>query len=191
MKTYRPYRPGFILLYALVLISLVDAGYTLYGQITGNGNQFMQSFSLFSYLIAAMGLCYCWMYVRAKVVVDDRRLRIAWPAYVRPADPSKRAMIVYRQGPNDLKLIDKTIALDNIERYGYVEDLGFSRVDQTGADAKSPVFPVHEVCFLTKDGKRYHMNAANYSAKQQKAIFAAIQSGSGVAPEGKLRDDMK
>lgn len=188
MKTYRPYRPGYILLYVLVLISLVDAGYSLYGQITGTGNQFMQSFSFFSYLIAAMGLCYCWMYVRAKVVIDDKHLRMVWPAYVKPTDPSQRAMIVYRQGPNDLKLIDKTIEMANIERYGYVEDLGFSRVDQTGADAKSPVFPVHEVCFLTRDGKRYHMNAANFSQKQQKEIFGAIQQHSGVAPEGHLKE---
>ena len=187
MKTYRPYCAGFILLYALICLSLVDAGYSMYCQITGSGNPFMQSFSFFSYLIAAMGLCYGWLYVRAKVVIDDKRLRIAFPANIRPADASKRAMIIYRQGPNDLKLIDKTIALDNIERYGYVEDLGYSRVDQTGASPKSPFFPVQEVCFLTKDGKRYHMNAAFYSKKQQKAIFNGIADATGIKPEGSLK----
>ena len=190
MKTYRPYCAGFIVLYVLVGISLLDAGWSLYGQITGTGNQFMQSFSFFSYLVAAMGLCYCWVYVRARVTIDDRRLRIAWPANVKPADSSKRAMIIYRQGANDLKLIDKTIALDSIERYGYVEDLGFSRVDQTGADAKSPLFPVHEVCFLTKDGKRYHMNAAIYSKKQRRAMFNDIRQATGVEPEGSLRGEL-
>lgn len=188
MKTYRPHCSGFIMLYILVLISLADACWSLYGQVTGTGNEFMQSFSFFSYLIAAMGVCYCWVYIRAKVVIDDKHLRIAFPANIKPADSNKRAMFIYRQGPNDLKLIDKTIALDNIERYGYVEDLGYSRVDQTGADAKSPLFPVHEVCFLTKDGKRYHMNAAIYSKKQLKAIFTDIQNGSGVAPEGSLKE---
>ena len=54
MKTYRPYCAGFIVLYVLVLISLADAGWSLYGQISGTGNQFMQSFSFFSYLIAAL-----------------------------------------------------------------------------------------------------------------------------------------
>ena len=186
MKTYRPYCSGFIVLYILVGISLADAAWTLYGQISGTGNEFMQSFSFFSYLIAAMGVCYCWVYVRAKVCIDDKNLRIAFPANIRPANGAARAMIIYRQGPNDLKLIDKTIALDNIERYGYVDDLGFSRVDQTGAGAKSPLFPVKEVCFLTKDGKRYHMNAAIYSKKQQKAIVDAIRDATGIEPEGSL-----
>lgn len=188
MKTYRPYKAGYILLYVLVLISLVDAGYSLYGQITGAGNAFIQSFSFFSYIIAAMGLCYCWLYVRAKVTIDESRLRIAFPANIKPVDPSSRAMIIYRQGPNDLKLIDKTIALNSIERYGYAEDLGFSPVDQTGASPNSALFPVHEVCFLTKDGKRYHMNAAIYSKKQQKAIFNAIKDATGLAPEGHLAE---
>ena len=186
MKTYRSHCPGFILLYVLVGLSLVDAGYSLYGQITGTGNEYMQSFSFFSYIIAAMGLCYAWVYVRAKVCIDDKNLRLAFPANVKPVDSSKRAMIIYRQGPNDLKLIDKTIALDNIERYGYVEDLGYSRVDQTGANEKSKLFPVHEVCFLTKDGKRYHLNAAIFSKKQQKAIFSDIRSATGIEPEGSL-----
>lgn len=187
MKTYRPYCPGYILLYVLVCISLVDAGWSLYGQITGTGNEFMQSFSFFSYLIAAMGVCYCSLYVRAKVCIDDKHLRIAFPANIRPADGAARAMIIYRQGPNDLKLIDKTIALDNIERYGYVDDLGYSRVDQTGAGENSKMFPVKEVCFLTKDGKRYHMNAAIYSKKQKKAIFNDIRNGTGIDPEGSLK----
>ena len=186
MKKFRPYCSGFIVLYVLIGLSLVDAGYSLYGQITGNINQFMGSFSLFSYLIAAMGLCYGYVYVRAQVCIDEKHLRIAFPAYIQPTDPSARAMIVYRQGPNDLKLIDKTIALNTIERYGYVEDLGFSNVDRTGAGEKAPLFPVHEVCFLTSDGKRYHMNAAHYSKKQQKEIFTLIRDRSGVAPEGSL-----
>lgn len=188
MKTYRPYCSGFIILYVLIGISFVDAGWSLYCQITGNGNQFMQSFSFFSYLIALMGACYGWVYVRAKVCIDDKHLRIAFPANIRPADSTKRAMIIYRQGPNDLKLIDKTIELSSIERYGYVDDLGYSRVDQTGADAKSPMFPVKEVCFLTREGKRYHMNAAIYSKKQQKAIFNAIKDATGIEPEGSLKN---
>ena len=147
----------------------------------------MSSFSFFSYIIFALALCYCWMYVRAQVAIDGKTLRMAWPANVRPRDGQARAMIIYRQGPNDLRLIDKTFPLKNIERYGYVKDLGFSRVDQTGADEKSPLFPVKEVCFLTSDGKRYHMNAAIFTKKQQKAIFNDIKNATGVAPEGSLR----
>lgn len=190
MKRFRPYCAGFIVLYVLIALSLADAGYSLYGQITGTINAYMGSFSLFSYLIAAMGVCYLWVYARAQVCIDDKDLRIAFPAYIQPADPSSRAMIVYRQGANDLKLIDKTFALNTIERYGYVEDLGFSRVDKTGAGEKSPMFPVHEVCFLTSDGKRYHMNAAFYSQKQRRAIFGLIRERAGVAPEGKLAQEL-
>ena len=190
MKTYRPYCSGFIVLYVLVLISFVDAGWSLYGQITGTANQFIASFSFFSYLIAVMGACYSWVYVRAKVCIDDKNIRIAFPANVKAPDPSKRAMIIYRQGPNDLRLIDKTFPLKNIERYGYVKDLGFSRVDKTGASEKSPFFPVHEVCFLTSENKRYHMNAAIYSEKQRKEIFNTIRQATGIAPEGKLAQEL-
>ena len=190
MKRYRPYCAGYILLYVLVCISVVDALYSLYGSITGTANPFMSSFSFFSYLIAAMGLAYAWLYVRAQVCIDDRNLRIAFPANVKPPEGAPRAMFIYRSGSTDLKLIDKTFALDKIERYGYVEDLGFSRVDQTGADEKSPFFPVHEVCFLTSDGKRYHMNAAVYSKSQRKDMFNRIRQATGIAPEGKLAQEL-
>lgn len=188
MKRFRPYASGYIVLYVLIALSLADAGYSLYGQITGNVNTYISSFSFFSYLIAAMGLCYGYVYIRAQVCIDDKHLRIAFPAYIQPAEGQARAMIVYRQGSTDLKLIDKTIELAKIEHYGYVEDLGFSRVDASGADEKSPLFKVHEVCFLTSDGKRYHMNAGAYSKKQNKEIFTLIKERTGIAPEGKLAE---
>lgn len=191
MKRFRPYNAGYILLYVLIAISLADAAYTAYGQITGNINPYMSSFSLFSYLIAAMGVCFASVYARAQVCIDDKRLRVAFPATIQPPEGAKRAMIVFRSGPNDLKLIDKTIVLDTIERYGYVEDLGFSKVDRSGSTETSPLFKVHEVCFLTSDGKRYHMNAAIYSKKQQKEIFTRIQDATGIAPEGKLAEILK
>lgn len=190
MKRYRPYCAGYILLYVLVLISCGDALYSLYGSVTGTLNAYMSNFSFFSYIIAAMGLSYAWLYVRAQVCIDDKNLRIAFPANIHVAPGAKRAMFIYRQGSNDLKLIDKTFALDKIERYGYVEDLGYSRVDQTGAGEKSPFFPVHEVCFLTSDGKRYHMNAAIYSQKQRKDIFTRIRQATGISPEGKLAQEI-
>ena len=188
MKTYRPHCSGFIVLYVLVVISCSDALWTIISQILGTANEYMASFSFFSYLIAAMGLCYCSIYARAKVCIDDKHLRIAFPANIRPPEGAKRAMIIYRQGANDLKLIDKTIAMDTIERYGYVDDLGYSKVDQSGADAKSPLFPVKEVCFLTSEGKRYHMNAAIYNKKQLKGMFNDIKNITGIEPEGSLKE---
>ena len=56
MKRFRPYSAGFIFLYVLIAIAVVDAGYTLYGQVTGNINTYMANFSIFSYLVAAMGI---------------------------------------------------------------------------------------------------------------------------------------
>ena len=191
MKKFRPYNAGYIVLYVLIAISLVDAGYTLYGQITGNVNEYIRSFSLFSYLIAAMGVCFASIYARAQVCIDGKHLRIAFPATIKPPEGSKRAMIVFRSGPNDLKLIDKTIDMSKIERYGYVEDLGFAKVDQSGSTETSPLFKVHEVCFLTSDNKRYHMNAAIYSKKQQKEIFTLIREATGISPEGKLAEMLK
>ena len=188
MKRFRPYNPGYILLYVLIALSIADAVYTLIGTITGTLNETLSSFSFFSYLIAAMGICFASIYARAQVCIDDKRLRIAFPATIRPPKGTDRAMIIFRSGPNDLRLIDKTIELDKIERYGYVEDLGFSPVDVSGSTEKSLLFKVHEVCFLTSDNKRYHMNAAIYSPKQQKEIFSRIQAATGIAPEGKLAE---
>lgn len=188
MKRFRPYCSGYIVLYVLIALSLADAGYTLFCQIRGSSNYYVSNFSLFTYLIAAMGVAYGQLYARAQVCIDDKNLRIAFPANIQPPESGKRAMILFRSGSTDMKLIDKTFALAKIERYGYVEDLGFSRVDKSSSDEKSPLFKVHEVCFLTSDSKRYHMNAGIYSKKQLKEIFTLIKDATGIAPEGKLAE---
>jgi len=191
MKKYRPYCSGFIVLYILVALSLSDTIYTIVGQITGNMNEYMRSFSMFSYVISAMALAYAYMYVRIHVAIDDKNIRIAYAAYIQPAEGAKRAMFISRQGSLDLKLIDKTFPLASIERYGYAEDLGFSRVDKSSANEKSPLFPVNEVCFLTSDGKRYHMNAAIYKKKQLQGMINQIREATGIEPEGILAEVMK
>ena len=191
MKRFRPHNSGFIVMYALAALSVADTGYTLYGQITGNINQYMSTFSFFSYLITAMALCYVYMFSRAQVCVDEKSLRSAFLAYIQPPEGGSRAMIVFRQGSLDLKLIDKTFPIQSIERYGYVDDFKLSRVDRSGATEKSPLLPVKEVCFLTKDGKRYHMNAGVYGKKQLREMFTLIRQYSGVEPEGSLADLLK
>ena len=191
MKRFRPYCAGYIILYVLVALSGIDVAYTLYCQFHPNVNQFANSFTLFSYLIFAMAICYARMYVRAKVEVDDKRLHIAFPAFIQAKEGQPRAMIIYRQGNTDLKFIDKTFALKNLTRYGYVEDLGYQRIDASNSGAKNKVFPVHEVAFITSENKRYHLNIAIFSAKQQKEMLQRIAEGSGVQPEGSLREMMK
>ena len=187
LKKYRPYCPGYIVLYALMLICAADAIFTLVGQIRGTLNEFMASFSFFSYIILVMGLCYVSLYVRTKVVIDDRTLRFAYPASIRPKQGQPRASIIYRQGDTDLKLIDKTVALGSVVRWGWAEDLGYKRIDASMAKEKG-FFPVHEVVIITDDNKRYHWNAATYSEKQQREIMTRIAKACGVTPEGKLAE---
>lgn len=190
MKRFRPHCAGYIVLYVLTLISAIDAGYTLYRQIHGIQDA-MAQFSFFAYIVLAMALFYVWMYGRSQVCFDGKRVRVAFPASVRPKEGEGRAMFLFRQGDTDLRFIDKTIRLDTITRYAYVEDLGYERIDASQAGDKNKLFPVHEVAIITNENKRYHMNAAIYSAKQRREIFELIRQGSGVEPEGKLAEELR
>ena len=191
MKRYRPYAPGFIVLYVLTLLTLGDVVYTIFRQVKGLNNDLMGSFSFFSYLIFAMACCYTWMYVRAEVVIDGQKMRMAFPANLRPKQGQPRAMFIYRQGDLDLKFIDKTIDLKQVIQYGYVEDLGYEPLDKSPGGEKNKLFPVHEVAFITSENKRYHMNAGIYNDKQKKEIFTQVLDISGIEPEGKLADILK
>ena len=187
MKKYRPHCAGYIVLYVLGLLTVADAVYTLITTINGTINEYMSSFSLFSYLIAAFALLYVSVYAKSRVVFGDGKMRVVFPANIQPKPGERRGSFLFRQGSLDLKVIDKTIDLNKIVKYGYVEDLGYEKLDKTGATEKNKLFPVHEVAIITNENKRYHMNAAIYSASQQKGIFEAIVKGSGVEPEGALR----
>ena len=191
MKRYRPYAPGFIVLYVLTFLSLADVVYTTVRQIKGINNDLMGSFSFFSYLVFAMACCYVWQYARAQVVIDGTKMRVAFPVNMRPREGQPRAMIIYRQGDLDLKFIDKTFDLKLVTRYGYVEDLGYDRLDQSQGGEKSKLFPVREVAFITSENKRYHMNAGIYSDRQKKEIFTQVRDITGIEPEGKLAEVLK
>ena len=188
MKRFRPYCTGYIVLYVLTLLCLGDTVYTVIASARGSTNPMVSSFSMFSYIILALALCYTWMYARAQVAIDDKSLRVAWPAYIQPREGEARALFLFRQGNLDIKFIDKTIPLKRIVRYGFVEDLGYQPVDRTDPQGRVKFFPVHEVAIITDDNKRYHMNAGIYSEKQQREIFKLIKERTGVAPEGKLRE---
>ena len=164
MKRYRPYCAGYIVLYVLALLCLGDAVYTAIRQARGV-NDLMTNFSFFSYLILAMAACYTWHYARAKVVIDGTKLRFAFPANVRVKPGQPRAFFLFRQGELDMKFIDKS-----------------------GAGEKNKLFPVHEVALITDENKRYHLNAAVYSARQQREIFSQVRDISGVEPQGKLAE---
>ena len=189
MKRFRPHCGGFILLYALTLLSIADVIYSLFLQ--NNANSPFGGFGLLSVLICALAFAYTWMFVRAQVAIGDGKMRIAWPANIQPKAGESRPIFIYRQGNLDLRFIDKCIRLDSITQYGYVEDLGYERIDKGPAGPKNKLFPVHEVAIITSDNKRYHMNAAIYSARQRREIFTLVREKSGTAPQGALADELK
>ena len=188
MKKYRPFCAGYIVLYALSLLCLVDAGVTLIKTLNGTQNEFMASFSLFTYLIAVLAILYTKMYVQSKVVIGGGKMRIVYPVYIRPRADQKRAMFIYRQGDTDIKLVDKTFKLAELEKYGWIEDLGYDRLDCSNAGEKNKLFPVHEIALVMQDGKRYHLNLAIYNEKQRRGIVSDIAAATGIQPEGKLKE---
>ena len=191
MKKFRPYQPGFIVLYALALLCLGDAIYAAYGQISGTANEYIQSFSLFSYLIAALAFVYVKMYASTKVEINDKIFHFVNPVYIRPQAGAKRASFIFRQGDTDIKKVDKRVPLMELERYGYIEDLGYNPLDCSGVSESNKLFPVHEIALVMKDGKRYHFNGGFYSVEQLKEMTALIEKATGLKPEGKLINPTK
>ncbi len=99
---------------------------------------------------------------------------------------AKHAMFVYRQGENDIKFVNKKFELEELLRYGYIEDLGYNALDKSGAGQKNKLFPAHEMMLVMKDGKRYHVNAGFYNPKQLKEIVDQLVENTGVHPTGAL-----
>lgn len=186
MKKFRPYKAGYIVLYVLGVLCVGDAVWAMISPSLGRANEVMQSFSMFSYLIAVLAVLYVKMYGSTRVEVDDKTFHFVNTAYIKPAPDAKRAMFIYRQGETDIKKIDKKFPLVELEKYGYIEDLGYAVLDKSGASEKNKLFPLHEIALVMKDGKRYHMNGANYSEKQLKEMFTHVKNVTGIAPEGKL-----
>lgn len=191
MKKFRPYCAGFIVLYVLCALCVGDSLYSLISQARGTANEYMTSFSLFSYLIAAMAIVYVRLYGQSKVAISDKTMQVVNPVYIKPQAGEKRAMFLFRQGDTDIKLMNKTFNLADLTKYGYIEDLEYSRLDASGVGEKNKLFPVHEIALVMQDGKRYHMNGGFYSAKQLKTMFRKVQDVTGVAPTGKLADLLK
>lgn len=188
MKKYRPFTSGFIVIYVLGVLCIGDALITLINQLRGTINEYTSSFALFSYLIAVLAVLYIKMYASTRIEINNESMRIVCPFYIRPKEGTKRAMFIYRQGDTDIKLINKRFMLADLEKYGFIEDLGYNRLDASAVTATSPLFPVQEVALVMKDGKRYHMNAGFYTGEQMKQMVDQIQSITGIAPTGGLAD---
>ena len=188
MKKYRPYKAGFIVLYVLCLLSVGQTAFELISQARGTSNEYMASFTTFGVLIAAMAIMYVRMYIVARVEIDGNYMRIVFPVYIKPKPGEKRAFFLYRQGENDLKLVNKRFALADLEKYGYIEDLNYAQLDRSNVGEKNKLFPVHEIALVMKDGRRYHMNGGFYSPKQLVGMIEQIHAATGLIPEGKLAD---
>ena len=191
MKKFRPYQPGFIVLYILGILCVGDAVHALVSQIMGTANDYIQSFSMFSYLIAVLAAVYVKMYASTRVEINDHVLHFVNPVYIKPAEGAKRASFVFRTGENDIRKIDKKVPLAELEKYGYIEDLGYDLLDRSGAGETNKLFPVHEIALVMKDGKRYHFNGGFYSVSQLKEMNALIEKATGLKPEGKLSNPTK
>ena len=188
MKKFRPYKPGFIVLYVLAFLCVGDAIYSFVTQMLGTANPYMSNFSLFSYLIAVLAIMYIRMYAVTRVEIDDKTMHIVFPVYIRPEAGAKRAFFLYRQGDTDLKLVNKRFPLAELEKYGYIEDLHYAQLDKSSAGENNKLFPVHEIALVMKDGKRYHMNGGYYAPKQLVGMIEQIHSVTDLLPEGKLAD---
>ena len=132
MKKYRSWKAGFIVMYVLGILCVGDALFTLINQVRGTSNEFMQSFSLFSYMIAILAVLYVRMYGSTRIEIDATHMRVVWPVYIRPKQGEKRAMFIYRQGDLDMKLMNKRFDLRELAKFGYIEDLGYERLDKSG-----------------------------------------------------------
>jgi len=188
MKKFHPYKAGFIVMYVLCVLCIGDAVYGLYRQMKGIADEFTQSFSMFTYLIAILSVLYLRIYAVTRVEIDDKTFHFVNPVYIRPAAGEKRASFIYRQGDLDIKIVNKRFPLMELERYGFIEDLGYSRLDKSGTGPDNKLFPVREIALVMKDGRRFHMNGGNYSINQLKGIVAQIEKVTGLKPEGYLGD---
>ena len=191
MKKYRPYCAGFIVVYVLSLLCLADAGFSIFQKITGTENEMMASFSFFTYLIAIVAVIYSKQYIATRVEIGGGKMRIVYPVYIRPRADQKRVMFLFRQGDTDFKQVDKTFKLADLEKYGWIEDLGYARLDCSNAGEKNKLFPVHEIALVMQDGKRYHLNLAFYSPAQRKGIVSDLIAQTGIQPTGKLIEELK
>ena len=188
MKKYRPYKAGFIVLYALGILCIGQSAYEIIAQARGTANPFMYSMTVWGVLIAVLAIMYIRMYIVTRVEIDGRHMRVVYPVYFKPQPDQKRAFFLYRQGENDLKLVNKRFALADLEKYGYIEDLGYAQLDRSEAGPNNKLFPVHEIALVMKDGKRYHMNGGFYNPKQLAGMIEQIHAATGLVPEGKLAD---
>ena len=192
MKKFRPYNAGYLLLYGLTLICIIEAVRSLSGLQVGGaaGTATSNPFMIWSLLLCVFAVIYVKQYIPTVVEINGNQMRIVRPVLVIPKPGAQRANFIMRQGDKDGKLIEHRFDLSQVRKYGYVEDLGMKPEDQSGASATTKLFPVHEVAFVLEDEKNYRLNTPIYSQKQREEIFVRVQEITKIAPTGALAQDI-
>ncbi|MEG2858828.1 MAG: hypothetical protein RSA12_02905 [Clostridia bacterium] len=186
MKTFRPYNAGYLIIYILTLISFADVSYTIITYDPNAAQSLMNSFALWSFLILIAAVVFANHYFKTRVTVGSDYLHIVRPVYVQPKPGEKRVNFLFRQDTLDNVIMETRLQLPLLEKYGYIEDLGFKSQDKGGATQKNKLFPLHEVAFVLGDGTNYRLNAAVYSKKQLASLISLIKEKTGIAPTGSL-----
>lgn len=193
MKKFRPHNAGYILIYVLVTLVVLDSIRSLIMLFANSNAQTAQNsmastFFLWTLILLPFALIYVNHYLKSVVELSQTHLRIVRPALIVPKPGAKRASIVFRQGEMDNVLIQRSFELSRLAKYGYIEEFGLRSEDKSGAKQNAKLFPVHEVAFIMEDGKNCRMNAAIYNRKQLKELFTALRDATGIEPTGKLAE---
>ena len=194
MKKFRPINAGYIVVYVVVGFCVLESIWTLYNYFTRidtQQNSMMEYFFIWTLFLLPLAIIYVNRYRQSVVEISPTRMRIVRPALVTPKPGEKRVSFVFRQGENDNILISRSFNLDQLEKYGYIEEFGLRPEDKSGAKEDAKLFPVHEVAFIMKDGRNCRMNAAIYKPKQLQGIFSAVREATGIEPTGKLSEVLK
>ena len=186
MKKFRPYNGGYILVYVITVACVAQALYSLIAVQANGGDTSSDPFFLWTLLLAPLAAIYGYRYYKTIVEISPTHVHLVRPVLATPKPGEKRANFLFRQGENDNIMISRTFELNQLDKYGFIEDFGLKAEDKSGAKETAKLFPLHEVAFIMKDGRNCRFNAAIYSKKQLKNIFSAIREATGIEPMGKL-----
>ena len=196
MKKYRPLNAGYILVYVVVVAVILQGIWTLIAMAMRQGSQAQMDsmtgmLDVWTLILVPFAVIYGNHYRQTVVELSSTGMRIVRPALICPKPGEQRASFVFRQGANDNVLIRRKFELAQLAKYGYAEDFGLRPEDKSGAKTDSRFFPVHEVAFIMQDGRNCRMNAAIYKPAQLREMFSTIREATGIAPTGKLAEELQ
>ena len=195
MKKFRPHNAGYIVVYVVVILAILESLWTIYTMFlqaqNPQENTLMDSFFIWTLLILPVAVIFGNRYRQTVVEISSTHMRIVRPVLITPKPGEARASFLFRQGEYDNVLIRRSFELSQLAKYGYIEAFGLRPEDKSGAKENAKLFPLHEVAFVMQDGRNCRMNAAIYNAQQLKGIVTSIRDATGIEPTGALADVLK